>query len=402
MVALEAVDSRIYDATFVVAEYQPIVDLESGETIGAEALARWPRLGVSPLDAFAAARCQDRVEELDHRCQQAAIDGTAAATLPDGFALFVNVEPGSAPGPCASAPPGTRIVAEITERALLGDPAALLRSLAALKERGCGVALDDVGAVPDTITMLPFVRPDVVKLDISLVQGRPSSEQARIMTAVAAYAERTGAAVLAEGIETAEDEDRARTLGATLGQGWHYALPGPLRSYPSIGRPLDLLQPVGPGVATPSSLLHPAHTRVGAKRHLLSISRHLEEQGLGLGSPPVVLAAFQDAAHFTRDTARRYEALAARCPLVVALGAGLPASPVRGVRGAAVPSDDPLLGEWVVVVVGSHYAGALIAADLGDTGSDADRRFRFSVTHDHDAAVQAARSLLARVDPQLA
>lgn len=311
----------------------------------------------------------------------------------------MNVEPGSSPGPCTTAPIGARIVAEITERALLDDPATLLRALAALRERGCGVALDDVGAVPDTITMLPFVRPDVVKLDISLVQGRPSREQARIVTAVAAYAERTGATVLAEGIETAQDEDRARTLGATLGQGWRYAHAGPLGTYPPIGRQLDLLDPLGPGVPTPGRLLHPARTRIGAKRHLLPISRHLEEQGLGLGSPPVVVAAFQDAAHFSSDTARRYEALTARCPLVVALGAGVAASPAQGVRGAPVPGDDPLLGEWVVVVVGAHYAGALIATDLGDSGPDAERRFRFSVTHDHDVAVHAARSLLARVDP---
>lgn len=402
MVALDLADSRIYDTAYVQASYQPIVDLDSGEVIGAEALARWPQLDVAPLEAFEAARRQGRVEELDHRCQQAAIDGAAGVALPEEFALFVNVEPGSQPGPCTTAPIGARIVAEITERALLHDPASLLRSLAALKERGCGVALDDVGAVPDSITMLPFIRPDVVKLDISLVHGRPSREQARIVTAVAAYAERTGATILAEGIETAKDVDRARTLGATLGQGWHFSRSGPLAAYPRISRPVRLLEPVEPSTGTPARLVDPAHTRVGSKRHLLPISHHIEEQGLQLGSPPVVLAAFQDAAHFTPGTALRYETLAARCPMVVALGAGLPASPVRGVRGASVPHDDPLRGEWVVVVVGAHYAGALIAADLGDDGPDAERRFRFAVTHDHDTVVRAARSLLARVDPLLA
>ncbi len=164
---------------------------------------------------------------------------------------------------------------------------------------------------------------------------------------------------------------------------------------------MRLLAAAAPGARTPGALLDPARLRVGAKHHLLPISRHIEEQGLQRGSPPVVLAAFQNAAYFTPDTIRRYEALAARCPLVVALGAGLPPSPAKGVRGATVGPDDPLLGEWVVVVVGSHYTGALISTDLGDEGPDADRRFRFVVTHDHDVVVRAARSLLARVDPLL-
>lgn len=402
MVGLDAGRLRCYDVGCVQAAYQPVVDLETGEIVGAEALARWPQLGVPPLEAFETARRQGRVEELDHACQQAALDGVARAALPEGFALFVNVEPGSAPGPCARAPVAARVVAEITERALLADPARLLRSLAALRKSGCGVALDDVGAVPDSITMLPFVRPDVVKLDVSLVRGRPSGDQARIVTAVAAYAERTGATVLAEGIETATDVDRARTLGATLGQGWHFAPAGPLGAYPPISRPLVLLGAEAPRAGTPTRLVDPVRMRIGPKRHLLSISRHLETQGLQLGSPPVVLAAFQDAAHFSDQTARRYEVLAARCPLVVALAAGLSAAPVGGVRGADVAADDPLLGEWVVVVVGAHYAGALIAADLGDGGPEADRRFRFALTHDRDTVIRAAWTLLGRVDPLLA
>jgi hypothetical protein len=51
----------------------------------------------------------------------------------------------------------------------------------------------------------------------------------------------------------------------------------------------------------------------------------------------------------------------------------------------------------VVAVVGDHYAGALIARDLGDSGPDRDRRFSFALTHDHDTVLAAARSLLERV-----
>jgi DICT domain-containing protein len=110
-----------------------------------------------------------------------------------------------------------------------------------------------------------------------------------------------------------------------------------------------------------------------------------------------VLGAFQEARHFTSNTATRYGRLAARCPLVVALGVDLPLAPVAGVRGAHLRADDALRGEWAVVVVGTHYAGALIAKDLGDTGPDRDRRFAFVLTHDHETVLAAARSLLERV-----
>jgi len=87
------------------------------------------------------------------------------------------------------------------------------------------------------------------------------------------------------------------------------------------------------------------------------------------------------------------------CPLVGALGIGMADSPARGVRGASLAPDDDLAGEWTVVVVGSHYAGALIAKDCGDSGPERDRRFEFLVSHDRTLVLDAARSLLSRLVP---
>jgi DICT domain-containing protein len=128
------------------------------------------------------------------------------------------------------------------------------------------------------------------------------------------------------------------------------------------------------------------------------MSRHLEEQALSLGDTPVVLATFQEAERFTPATADRYEKLAARVALVGAMGVGMPAEPVRGVRGATMNPDDPLRGEWVVAVVGAHFAGAFAALDLGDAGPDMERRFTYSVTHDRDLVLRIARSLMGRLE----
>jgi DICT domain-containing protein len=57
------------------------------------------------------------------------------------------------------------------------------------------------------------------------------------------------------------------------------------------------------------------------------------------------------------------------------------------------------IGEWSVVVIGPHFAGALVAHDLGDLGSDSDRRFVFATAYDRGLVIAAARTLLARIAP---
>ncbi|MGI8715848.1 MAG: hypothetical protein ACR2NR_22230 [Solirubrobacteraceae bacterium] len=85
--------------------------------------------------------------------------------------------------------------------------------------------------------------------------------------------------------------------------------------------------------------------------------------------------------------------------LVAALGVGLEQASVGGVRAAHIDRDDPLAGEWSVIVIGPHFAGALVAQDLGDTGSDSERRFVFATAYDRGLVIAAARTLLARITP---
>ena len=73
--------------------------------------------------------------------------------------------------------------------------------------------------------------------------------------------------------------------------------------------------------------------------------------------------------------------------------------PAPGVRGATLGADDPPLGEWSLVVLGPHFAAALVAQDLGDLGPDMDRRFTFARTYDRDLVIDAASALMGRVLP---
>lgn len=138
-----------------------------------------------------------------------------------------------------------------------------------------------------------------------------------------------------------------------------------------------------------------------SKRLLLPMSHHLEQRAQRIGEGAVILSAFQHARHFTPATLRRYEALARRASLVAAFGVGLTAEPVHGVRGAELAEDDALAGEWSVIVLGPHFAGALVGRDLGDEGgADGDRRFAFATVYDRALVIAAARTLVSRIAPR--
>ena len=120
-----------------------------------------------------------------------------------------------------------------------------------------------------------------------------------------------------------------------------------------------------------------------------------------LGETCVVAATFQEARHFTPSTTQRYRDLVERTGFVCALGEGLPVEPLPGLRGADLGPDDPVRGEWDVVVLGPHFTAALLARDLGDAGPDIERIFEYALTYDRATVVRAAHALLSRVAPRV-
>jgi EAL domain-containing protein (putative c-di-GMP-specific phosphodiesterase class I) len=402
----DAVADVIHDDA-VQTVFQPIVDLVTGEVVAHEALARGPEGPLqSPTALFAAARGAGLLAELDRACLTAALRA-ATVRFPTPSMVFVNVEPEvldfSTVGELAKAAvgvSGVRVVLEVTERAVAARPAELLSTVARVRELGWGIALDDVGADSASLAFMSLLLPDVVKLDLELVQGVATRATAEVMHAVNAYAERSGAWVLAEGIETEDHLTAARAFGARLGQGWMYGRPAASPA-PTSHAGLEL-----PGESSrPSSgreslfQLLPPGTRVlrSPKRLLIELSKQLEREAARIGETCVLSSTFQHARYFTPATKIRYARLAERTGFVCALGEGLPEQPVPGVRGATLPDDDPLLGEWDVTVLSPHFSTALLARDLGDDGPDMDRMFEYALTYERATVVAATRSLLTRV-----
>lgn len=388
--------------------FQPLVDLATRQVVGFEALARGPRGSTleNPMALFEAAEAVGRGAELDWICRSGACRAAVSARLHPAISWFINVEPSALSSACPddlvqpviAAQDHLRIVVEFAERQISADPATLLVATQRARSRGWGIALDDVGALPESLAMLPFIRPDVVKLDMALLHGADPLHAAAVSNAVRAYAEATDAVILAEGIETTAHEQAARVLGATYGQGWLYGRPGPLpHNLPSPQAPFPIRPSVDSETAAPFEMAE-KHLKVGRapKRLLLPMSRHLEYQALRGGESYVLLGTFQHQRHYNASTRRLYQQLAASNAFTAALGAALDV-PSPGVATVNLPLSDPLVNEWDVIVVGAHFAGALLSRDAGEDVSDMDRSFDYAVTHDRNLVLRAARSVLARI-----
>jgi EAL domain-containing protein (putative c-di-GMP-specific phosphodiesterase class I) len=405
---------RVLQASAIVSRYQPIVDLSTGQVAAFEALARGPQgsLLEFPDRLFAAARSAGRLHELDAACRSAALAGIRGSAIEGAVTLFVNTEPdvstdGMVESYTALSALGNtqRIVFEFTERALTHRPAEVLATARELRRLGAGIALDDVGVDPRSLALLAFVQPDIVKLDMAIVHGARTPHAARVMHAVGAYAERTGAAVIAEGIETIEHHAAARSLGATHGQGWLFGRPDvppttldAAAALPASRDREHLGTTQGTAFETVASAGRPVLQ--GDKELILSLSKQLERHAQTLGPECVILANLQHRRHLSPATADRYSALALDAAFVGMIGTDVEPMPAPGVRGGAFPAGSPLAREWSVTVISPHFAAAMVARDLGDTNvPDMQRRFDFCLTYDRTLVASAARALMANIAP---
>lgn len=403
----------------LTAVYQPIVSLADSHVVGFEALARWAHLNGTPVDeVFTHAVETGQAAHLERSCIEAAIVGAEDAGLAPGSTLFVNCE-ATAPFLSRSASPilargaeRFRLIFEVTERSLLTRPRDLLCKVVALRREGFAIALDDVGADMNALALLDVLAPDVIKLDLTVVQSRPHYQQARTWAAVLAHHERAGAHVLAEGIETVEHLHRALALGAGLGQGFLFGRPRPLGHGAATAAPRPPIRTQHPCVdfGSPFDLVtHRSSTRNGlrpltigrhAKDTVVALSRYLEQQALNAGDPPMVLTALQRAEFFTGDTRTRHEQLATHSPLVAVFGRDVAQDLGSGIRGVRFGGDDALGDQWIVLALGANIAAALVCREVTahDRRRD-DRLFDVTSSNDRTVVTGIARQLLSRMLP---
>lgn len=211
--------------------YQPIVDLAHGHVAGLEALSRFDTDPYRTPDVwFSDAAVVGMGVELEIAAtRQAAaalgrFDGylamnfSAATILTPSFASFA----GSLPLP--------RIVLEVSEHDAITDYDLIAAALSELRVAGLRLAVDDAGAGFASLRHIVRLAPDLIKLDISLVNGIATDRVRQAMaTALVSFARETGTTVVAEGIEGESDLRAVRRIGVQYGQGYHLGRPGPLQ-----------------------------------------------------------------------------------------------------------------------------------------------------------------------------
>lgn len=210
--------------------FQPVRDLQTMHVLGYEALSRFDD-GRGPDGWFARAALVGLGLELEVAAARRAVEHLV--TLPDDVYLAVNL---SAATLCSEdlldALAGvdlSRVVLELTEQTGVPDHDVLRTRVALLRRRGSRVAVDDAGAGYAGLQRILEVSPDIIKLDRAMVLD-VADDQARqaMVSALTWFSRRTGATLVAEGIEDVAQVDVLRDLGVNAGQGYHLGRPGPM------------------------------------------------------------------------------------------------------------------------------------------------------------------------------
>jgi diguanylate cyclase (GGDEF)-like protein/PAS domain S-box-containing protein len=223
--------------------YQPIVSLSDRRVEGAEALVRWqhPTLGLlSPGDFLDVAEETGLIVPLGklvlrEACRQVrrwreaydehlmvSVNLSAAQLRDPGIVAAVRsalTETGVGPG---------ALMIEVTEGALIGDVAGATSVLESLSALGITIAIDDFGTGYSSLSHLQQFPVDVIKVDKTFVDGLCGGhEEATLVRSVLAIGSEFGLQVVAEGIQSEEQDGELRRLGCDYGQGYFYATPVP-------------------------------------------------------------------------------------------------------------------------------------------------------------------------------
>ena len=216
--------------------FQPIVDIVEGRTFAYEALVRGSS-GEGAETVLSRVSTMNRYT-FDQRCRVKAIEMAASAGLiGTGARLAINFLPNAVYSPTACIRltlttaasvtfPTDRLIFEFTEDEEMSDPGHVANIIDTYQKMGFGTAIDDFGAGHAGLNLLARFQPDIVKLDMQLVQKLELSLPRRIIVdAVVRMCAALGVTVIAEGIESRGEVEALRAIGIRYLQGFYFAKP---------------------------------------------------------------------------------------------------------------------------------------------------------------------------------
>ena len=217
--------------------YQPIISIRSAAILGWEALIRGPENSYfqSPDNIFSFAEAEGLLFPLEKICRESALNNLGE--LEPDQKIFVNVHPNTINDPAFTEGETIRIlqdlhikpknvVFEITERHHIKDFTSLNRTLTHYRDQGFLVAVDDLGCGFSNLQSIAEIRPDYIKIDISLVRGiHKDGVKKALMETFVTFAEKIGIEIIAEGIEEEAEMAALVNIGVHYGQGYFFGKP---------------------------------------------------------------------------------------------------------------------------------------------------------------------------------
>ena len=228
----EARIRRVIDGDELTIVYQPIVRLDDQRIVGLECLSRFSGAEkLTPDVWFNLAATVDMGVELELAAIRKAIG--ALDRLPSEVFLTLNVSPetltSNALRTMVGGEAARRLVLELTEHTTIENYADLLGAARAFRRKGTRLAVDDAGAGYASLRHILALRPDIIKLDISLTRNvNADPARSALAEALVHFGAATKAQILAEGVETAEELERLRELGVNCAQGYYLGRPMPI------------------------------------------------------------------------------------------------------------------------------------------------------------------------------
>lgn len=218
--------------------FQPKIDFQTGQVVGAEALARWIRPNgkiISPNTFIPLAEETGLVNQIGEQVLEAACE-SARIWMQEGFnaTVAVNVSPRQFQASDLTETvlailkrtglPPNRLELEITESMAVSEPEKVARVMRPLRSLGTKLAIDDFGTGHSNLSILTQLPFDVFKIDRQFVSALESDEQApAIIEMILAMAETLGLNTVAEGVETERQADFLRRRGCSMAQGFLYS-----------------------------------------------------------------------------------------------------------------------------------------------------------------------------------
>jgi len=230
---------RALDRDEITVEYQPQVSLLTGAVTGVEALARWRTADgeeISPGRFIPVAEDNGLIIGLGEWVLRTACVDVARLSAEHGIqlTLAVNVSPrqfqdrgwldvlGRALAASGLAP--EQLELEITEGIVMSDPAETVETLATIRAMGVSIVIDDFGTGFSSLAYLTRFTIDKLKIDRSFVTAMASgAADAAIVNTIIVMAHALGMSVVAEGVETLDQEDYLSARGCDIAQGFRYS-----------------------------------------------------------------------------------------------------------------------------------------------------------------------------------